>query len=64
MMKLSCAVALTHPSVAHEKALALGTINGWNFGEPVLRLVLTRELYTRFPEADEGPLDEIAQRNW
>jgi ribonuclease III len=50
-------LALTHPSVAHET----GTPSPHNqrlefLGEAVLQLVLTRELYERFPAFDEGPL--------
>jgi ribonuclease III len=50
-------LALTHPSVAHET----GTPSPHNqrlefLGDAVLQLVLTRELYERFPAFDEGPL--------
>ncbi|MFZ0827281.1 MAG: ribonuclease III [Verrucomicrobiia bacterium] len=50
-------LALTHPSVAHEA----GTPSAHNqrlefLGDAVLQLVLTRELYERFPAFDEGPL--------
>ena len=50
-------LALTHPSVAHET----GTPSPHNqrlefLGDAVLQLVLTRELYEKFPEFDEGPL--------
>ena len=50
-------LALTHPSVAHE----LNTPTPHNqrlefLGDAVLGLVLTRELYEKFPEADEGAL--------
>ena len=50
-------LALTHPSVAHEA----GTPSPHNqrlefLGDAVLQLVLTRELYEKFPAFDEGPL--------
>jgi len=59
-------LALTHPSVAHENAAA----NGGGevpqrpahnqrlefLGDAVLQVVLTRELYEKYPEFDEGPL--------
>ena len=50
-------LALTHPSIAHET----GTPSPHNqrlefLGDAVLQLVLTRELYEKFPEFDEGPL--------
>ena len=50
-------LALTHPSVAHET----GTPSPHNqrlefLGDAVLQLVLTRELYEKFPAFDEGPL--------
>jgi ribonuclease-3 len=50
-------LALTHPSVAHEQGLDLGTNQRLEFlGDAVLQLALTRELYERFPDFDEGPL--------
>jgi len=59
--------ALTHPSVAHENAAATSVGNeapqrhAHNqrlefLGDAVLQLVLTRELYEKFPAFDEGPL--------
>jgi ribonuclease-3 len=50
-------LALTHPSVAHES----GGLQPHNqrlefLGDAVLQLVLTRELYEKFPTFDEGPL--------
>jgi len=60
-------LALTHPSVAHESGTA--TAGGDEaqrrpahnqrlefLGDAVLQLVLTRELYEKFPAFDEGPL--------
>ncbi len=50
-------LALTHPSVAHEKGLPLQTNQRLEFlGDAVLQLVLTRELYQKFPDVGEGPL--------
>ena len=60
-------LALTHPSVAHESGAA--AVGGDEaparpahnqrlefLGDAVLQLVLTRELYEKFPEYEEGPL--------
>ena len=59
-------LALTHPSVAHESVAA--TVGDETMrrpmhnqrleflGDAVLQLVLTRELYEKFPGFDEGPL--------
>src|ERR1051325_207972 len=50
-------LALTHPSVAHEQGIALKTNQRLEFlGDAVLQLVLTRELYEKFPAFGEGPL--------
>lgn len=50
-------LALTHPSVAHEKGVSLQTNQRLEFlGDAVLQLVLTRELYEKFPAVNEGPL--------
>jgi ribonuclease-3 len=50
-------LALTHPSVAHEQGAPVLTNQRLEFlGDAVLQLVLTRELYEKFPEVDEGPL--------
>ena len=56
-------LALTHPSVAHEQSVALETNQRLEFlGDAVLQLVLTRELYERFPQFDEGPLTKARAR--
>ena len=53
LLKLS----LTHPSVAHEQGLPVHTNQRLEFlGDAVLQLVLTRELYEKFPGFGEGPL--------
>jgi ribonuclease-3 len=50
-------LALTHPSVAHEQAGPLQTNQRLEFlGDAVLQLVLTCELYQKFPTFGEGPL--------
>jgi ribonuclease-3 len=50
-------LALTHPSVAHEKDRAAQHNQRLEFlGDAVLSLVLTRELYDKFPDVSEGPL--------
>src|SRR5580704_13993060 len=50
-------LALTHPSVAHEQGAALQHNQRLEFlGDAVLQLILTRELYKKFPEFGEGPL--------
>jgi ribonuclease-3 len=50
-------LALTHPSVAHEHGTPMQTNQRLEFlGDAVLQLVLTRELYEKFPGFDEGPL--------
>jgi ribonuclease-3 len=50
-------LALTHPSVAHESGVATAHNQRLEFlGDAVLQLVLTCELYEKFPTFDEGPL--------
>ena len=50
-------LALTHPSVAHEATGHLPHNQRLEFlGDSVLGLVLTRELYEKFPDFGEGPL--------
>jgi len=50
-------LALTHPSVAHEANAHTQHNQRLEFlGDAVLQLVLTRELYEKFPTFDEGPL--------
>src|SRR5881392_94756 len=50
-------LALTHPSIAHETGLPVQTNQRLEFlGDAVLQLVLTRELYEKFPAFGEGPL--------
>ncbi len=50
-------LALTHPSVAHEQSAPVLTNQRLEFlGDAVLQLVLTGELYEKFPDFGEGPL--------
>jgi len=50
-------LALTHPSVAHEQGMAVQHNQRLEFlGDSVLQLVLTSELYEKFPALGEGPL--------
>jgi ribonuclease-3 len=50
-------LSLTHPSVAHEQGSPVQTNQRLEFlGDAVLQLVLTRELYEKFPAFGEGPL--------
>jgi ribonuclease-3 len=50
-------VALTHPSVAHEQGRSVLHNQRLEFlGDAVLGLVLTQELYDKFPAVSEGPL--------
>ena len=50
-------LALTHPSVAHEGDRTSQHNQRLEFlGDAVLGLVLTRELYEKFPDVSEGPL--------
>lgn len=50
-------LALTHPSVAHEQGAPVQHNQRLEFlGDAVLQLVLTRELYEKFPDVGEGPL--------
>src|ERR1700747_2310406 len=50
-------LALTHPSVAHEQGAPVQHNQRLEFlGDAVLHLILTRELYLKFPVVGEGPL--------
>ncbi len=50
-------LALTHPSVAHEQGTPVQHNQRLEFlGDAVLQLILTRELYLKFPDVGEGPL--------
>jgi len=50
-------LALTHPSIAHEQGAPVQHNQRLEFlGDAVLQLILTRELYEKFPDFGEGPL--------
>jgi ribonuclease III len=50
-------LAVTHPSIAHEQEGLVQHNQRLEFlGDAVLGLILTRELYERFPDFGEGPL--------
>lgn len=49
--------ALTHPSLAYDAGVRIEHNQRLEFlGDAVLQLVLTRELFAKFPDLDEGPL--------
>jgi ribonuclease III len=48
--------ALTHPSISHDVSGAPHNQRLEFLGDAVLQLVLTHELYARFPEYGEGPM--------
>jgi ribonuclease-3 len=50
-------LAVTHPSVAHESGKELEHNQRLEFlGDAVLGMILSRALYEKFPDAEEGPL--------
>jgi len=56
-------LALTHPSIAHEKGGPVHHNQRLEFlGDAVLQLALTRELYEQFPKFEEGPLTKARAR--
>ena len=56
-------LALTHPSVSHEQGIPLQHNQRLEFlGDSVLELVLTHELYRRFPSLGEGTLTKARAR--
>lgn len=56
-------LALTHPSVAHEQGMPVQHNQRLEFlGDAVLQVVLTRELYVKFPAYGEGPLTKARAR--
>ena len=56
-------LALTHPSIAHELGTTMQTNQRLEFlGDAVLQLILTRELYEKFPAFGEGPLTKARAR--
>ena len=56
-------LALTHPSVSHEKGKRLANNQRLEFlGDAVLQLVISAELYKQFPDRDEGALSKACAR--
>ena len=56
-------LALTHPSIAHEASTPTPHNQRLEFlGDAVLGLVLSRQLYEQFPDADEGLLTKARAR--
>jgi ribonuclease III len=56
-------LALTHPSVAHEQSARLQHNQRLEFlGDSVVELILTHELYARFPALGEGALTKARAR--
>lgn len=52
-------LALTHPSITHDRGAGTPHNQRLEFlGDAVLQLVLTLELYEKFPVQDEGPLTQ------
>ncbi len=51
--------ALTHPSSDQKKSTNLAYERLEYLGDAVLELVVSRELFTRFPRADEGKLTQM-----
>ena len=52
-------LALTHPSIAHE--IGSGAVHNQRLeflGDAVLQLVVTMDLYKKFPDFGEGPLTQ------
>ena len=56
-------LALTHPSVSHEQGEKLANNQRLEFlGGAVLQLIISAELYKRFPTCDEGALSKARAR--
>ena len=56
-------LALTHPSVSHELAEKMENNQRLEFlGDAVLQLIISAELYKRFPTRDEGSLSKARAR--
>ena len=51
--------ALTHPSVDQKRSTNIAYERLEYLGDAVLELVVSRELFTRFPKADEGQLTQM-----
>ena len=56
-------LALTHPSISHELAEKMENNQRLEFlGDAVLQLIISAELYKRFPTRDEGSLSKARAR--
>jgi len=56
-------LALTHPSVSHEKSETLHNNQRLEFlGDAVLQIIISTELYKKFPNRDEGTLSKARAR--
>lgn len=55
-------LAVTHPSISHEIREKANNQRLEFLGDAALQLTITRELYLRFPEVDEGPLSQARAR--
>jgi ribonuclease-3 len=56
-------LALTHPSVSHEKSEKLHNNQRLEFlGDAVLQIIISTELYKKFPNRDEGTLSKARAR--
>ena len=55
-------LALTHPSVNHERSETLNNQRLEFLGDAVLQLIISAELYRQFPKRDEGTLSKARAR--
>ena len=55
-------LALTHPSISQEIRDKTNNQRLEFLGDAALQLTITRELFLRFPEVDEGPLSQARAR--
>lgn len=56
-------LALTHPSVSYERNRALPNNQRLEFlGDAVLQMTISSELFSRFPDRDEGSLSKMRAR--
>ena len=55
-------LALTHPSVNHERSETLNNQRLEFLGDAVLQLIVSAELYRQFPKRDEGTLSKARAR--
>ena len=55
-------LALTHPSVNHERSETLNNQRLEFLGDAVLQMIISAELYRQFPSRDEGTLSKVRAR--